>query len=35
MMRGQGHTHIPRSATIDIGEVITEALKAAGLMKGR
>jgi poly(3-hydroxybutyrate) depolymerase len=32
---GPGHTHIPPSATIDIGEVITEALRAAGLMKGR
>lgn len=32
---GPEHTHIPPSAPIDIGAVITKALKAAGLMKGR
>jgi hypothetical protein len=32
---GPEHTHIPPSAPIDISAVITKALKAAGLMKGR
>jgi feruloyl esterase len=32
---GRERRHIRRSASIDIGDVITEALKAAGLMKGR
>lgn len=32
---GPEHTHIPPSAPIDVGAVITKALKAAGLMKGR
>ena len=32
---GPEQTHIPWSATIDIGDVITKALKAAGLMKER